>query len=111
MQQKAITQRSFWPGITMRILISLTVLLSSFSLTGGQFIPDIPKGATSVDNVNVTITFDCGCDVPVPSVGNRSYADVVRGGAHGPIPNPCVSAAIPVTNYTKAAGTIQATVA
>jgi hypothetical protein len=64
MQQKAITQRSFWPGITMRILISLTVLLSSFSLTGGQFIPDIPKGATSINNVIVTITFDCGCDVP-----------------------------------------------
>jgi hypothetical protein len=44
-------------------------------------------------------------------VGNRSYAEVVRGGAHGPIPNPCVSAATPVTDFTKAAGTIQATVA
>jgi hypothetical protein len=44
-------------------------------------------------------------------VGNRSYADVVHGGAHGPIPNPCVSAAIPITDFTKAARTIQATVA
>jgi|JI8StandDraft_1071087.scaffolds.fasta_scaffold402521_1 hypothetical protein len=42
---------------------------------------------------------------------SRSYADVVRGKAHGPIPNPCVSAATLVTDFTKAAGTIQATAA